>query len=66
VAAAATNTAPIELLVVRDDFYQTRKVDYHGGEKYPVLERDASKPDLIAEILKPLTPEPGTNSPTGK
>jgi predicted metalloprotease with PDZ domain len=66
VTTAATNRAPIELLAERDGFYQTCKVDYHGGEKYPVLERDATKPDLLAEILKPLTPAPGTNSPSGK
>ncbi len=66
VKTAATNSAPIELLVVRDDYYQTCKVDYHGGEKYPVLERDATKPDLLAEILKPLTPDPGTTAPAEK
>jgi predicted metalloprotease with PDZ domain len=66
VKTAATNSAPIELLVERDDYYQTCKLDYHGGEKYPVLERDATKPDLLDEILQPLTPAPGTNSPSEK
>jgi hypothetical protein len=66
VKIAATNSAPIELLVERDDYYQTCKLDYHGGEKYPVLERDATKPDLLDEILQPLTPAPGTNSPAEK
>jgi len=66
VKTAATNRAPIKLLVEQDDYYQTCTVDYHGGEKYPVLERDATKPDLLAEILRPLTPEPDTNSPAGK
>jgi predicted metalloprotease with PDZ domain len=66
VKIAATNSAPIKLLVMRDDYYQTCKADYHGGEKYPVLERDATKPDLLDEILKPLTSGPGTNSPAGK
>ena len=66
VKTAATNSSPIELLTVENDFYQTRKLDYHGGEKYPVLERDATKPDLLAEIIKPLTPEPATNSPAKK
>jgi predicted metalloprotease with PDZ domain len=65
VKTAATNSAPIELLVEQDDYYQTSKVDYHGGEKYPVLERDATKPDLLDEILKPLTPEPPADA-TGK
>jgi predicted metalloprotease with PDZ domain len=56
VKTAATNSAPIELLVENGDFYQTCKLDYHGGEKYPVLERDAAKTDLLEEIIKPLTP----------
>jgi hypothetical protein len=28
-------------------------VDYHDGEKYPRLERDNGKPDLLTAILKP-------------
>ncbi|MCU1313333.1 MAG: hypothetical protein JWM54_1090, partial [Acidobacteriaceae bacterium] len=31
-------------------------VDYHDGERYPALERDSSTPDLLSDILKPLTP----------
>ncbi len=57
VKTAATNSAPVALLTEDQDYYQTYTLDYHGGEKYPVLERDASKPDLLAEIIKPLTPE---------
>ena len=63
VKSAATGSAPVELLVENGDYYKTCALDYHGGEKYPVLERDPAKPDLLADILKPLTPEPGTNSP---
>ena len=33
------------------------ELEYYG-EKYPVLERDATKPDLLDDIIKPLTPEP--------
>jgi len=58
VKAAATNSAPIELLVKNTDYYKTCTVDYHGGEKYPVLERDATKPDLLELIVKPLTSAP--------
>ncbi len=32
----------------------TRKVDYHGGERYPHLERDSSKPDVLSKIVEPL------------
>jgi predicted metalloprotease with PDZ domain len=49
---AKTNTAPIELLVENGDFFQTCAVDYHDGEKYPHLERDPSKPDLLEAILQ--------------
>jgi hypothetical protein len=36
------------------DFFKTYALDYHGGEKYPHLVRDASKPDILSEIIKPL------------
>ena len=52
VAAAKTNTAPLEFLVENGSFQQTYQVDYHGGERYPHLERDATKPDLLGEIIK--------------
>jgi len=31
---------------------QTYKLDYQGGEKYPHLVRDETKPDLLSEIYK--------------
>lgn len=55
IQGAQTNSAPIQLLVENDEFFKTAKVDYHGGEKYPVLERDPAKTDLISQILKPIT-----------
>jgi len=58
VKAAATNAAPVELLVENEDYFKTCPVNYHEGEKYPRLERDTAKPDLLSQILKPLTPEP--------
>jgi len=60
VKAAATDPAPVELLIENADYFKTCKLDYHEGEKYAQLERDPSKPDLLSKILKPLTPEPGT------
>lgn len=65
VKSAVTNRAPIELLIENDDYFKTCRLDYHGGEKYPVLERAANRPDLLAEIIRPLTPEPATNSVAG-
>jgi predicted metalloprotease with PDZ domain len=55
-AIKASKSGPqgIELLVVNDDYYKTCVIDYHGGERYPHLVRDPSKPDYLNEILKPL------------
>jgi predicted metalloprotease with PDZ domain len=58
VKSAVTNRAPIELLVVNDDYYKTCVLNYHDGEKYPILERDPARADLLDDIIKPLTPEP--------
>lgn len=43
---------PIELLVENEDFFRTYKVDYHGGERYPHLQRINENPDLLSEIAK--------------
>jgi len=52
IASAKTGTAPIELVVENGSFNETYKLDYHGGERYPHLERDSSKPDLLGEVIK--------------
>ena len=52
VKATKKGNAPLDLLVENTDYYKTYKIDYHGGEKYPHLVRDDSKPDLLSEILK--------------
>jgi len=43
----------VELIVENTGYYKVVKVDYHGGERYPVLERVAGTPDRLEEILKP-------------
>ena len=53
IKAAQTNSQPIQLMVVIDDYYQTFKVDYAGGERFPHLVRDDSKPDYLDELIKP-------------
>ncbi len=50
--AAKTSTAPTELIVENTDYYRVVKLDYHGGEKYPHLVRDGTKPDLLTEIYR--------------
>lgn len=55
VQRSATLTTALELLVKTGEFYKTYQVDYHGGERYPHLERDETVPDLISVISAPLT-----------
>jgi len=43
---------PIELLIENEDFFRTYKIDYHGGERYPHLERISGKPDLLSDIAR--------------
>jgi predicted metalloprotease with PDZ domain len=52
IARAKSRTAPIELLVEQNEFYRTLKVDWHGGERWWTLERDAAKTDWLAKILE--------------
>jgi predicted metalloprotease with PDZ domain len=47
-----TSSTPLELLVENAEYFHTYKLDYHGGEQYPHLVRDASKPDELSEIIK--------------
>jgi predicted metalloprotease with PDZ domain len=46
-------STPLELLIENTDYYKTYTIDYHGGEKYPHLVRDESKPDVLSSIIKP-------------
>jgi predicted metalloprotease with PDZ domain len=43
---------PIEVLIQNADYFKTYKLDYHDGEKYPLLQRN-EKPDTLTEIIKP-------------
>ncbi|HLK48192.1 MAG TPA: hypothetical protein VKT49_08660, partial [Bryobacteraceae bacterium] len=45
VARTASEQKPLQLLVKTGEFYETHAVDYRGGERYPHLVRDSSKPD---------------------
>jgi hypothetical protein len=55
VGRTSSATGPLELLLKDGEYYNTIKVDYHGGHKYPHLERDSSKPDLLTQIIAPKT-----------
>jgi hypothetical protein len=49
---AGNNKEPIELLAENNDYFQTYRVEYHGGEKYPHLEATSGKTDVLAEISR--------------
>jgi predicted metalloprotease with PDZ domain len=51
---ARGGTEPIVLLVETSEIFGTVSVDYHGGERFPHLERDAAKPDVLSQIGAPL------------
>jgi predicted metalloprotease with PDZ domain len=51
--AAKNGSAPITFRVDNGSFQDDYKVSYRGGERYPHLERDATKPDVLSEIIKP-------------
>jgi predicted metalloprotease with PDZ domain len=46
-----TDKAPLQLAATNNSEHATYALDYHGGERYPVLERDASKPDVLTAII---------------
>ena len=60
VQAATKTSDPVELLVKDGEYYKTYRVDYHEGEKYPHLERDAAKPDLISTVIQARVPVPAS------
>jgi predicted metalloprotease with PDZ domain len=53
-----SETKPIELLIEKGDHFHTYQLDYRKGERYPVLARDDTVPDLLSAIIKPLASSP--------
>jgi len=54
ITAAKGGATPIELLVRDGTRYRTVRIDYHGGLRYPHLERIVGAPDRLDDILAPL------------
>jgi predicted metalloprotease with PDZ domain len=48
-----TTTGAMTIEFQNDDVVKTVSIDYHGGTREPHLERDSSKPDMLAQILAP-------------
>jgi len=61
---AKGKSEPISLIVQTDNFVSTANIDYHDGERYPVLERIEGTPAYLDEITKPLVPQSAQPKPT--
>jgi len=53
--AAQGSDQPIQLLVENAQFFKTYPVAYHDGDKNPHLVRSEDKPDILGDIVAPLT-----------
>ena len=51
VTGSKTTTKPVELLVKSGDTFRTLAITYHGGLRYPHLERIAGTPDRLGDLL---------------
>ena len=50
---------PIQLMVQMDNLISTADIDYHDGERFPVLQRVEGTPDYLDDITRPLaSPQP--------
>ncbi|MGA1982339.1 MAG: M61 family peptidase [Acidobacteriaceae bacterium] len=55
---AKGKTEPIHLIVQTNSFVSLVDLDYHDGERYPILVRLDGTPDYLDEITKALTTAP--------
>ncbi|WP_263356015.1 M61 family metallopeptidase [Acidicapsa ligni] len=55
IKAAKGTSAPIQLIVQADTFVSSFNIDYHDGERYPVLERIDGTPTYLDDITAPRT-----------
>jgi hypothetical protein len=53
VKSHSVDPSPIQMLASNGEVFKTFSVNYHNGERYPSLERDSSKPDILSLIIKP-------------
>jgi predicted metalloprotease with PDZ domain len=52
--AESVSRRNIEFLLIQGERFRTVTIEYAGGPRYPELVRDPSRPDRLAEILKPI------------
>jgi predicted metalloprotease with PDZ domain len=53
-----TAATPLEMRVQDGEQAKTYRLDYQDGERYPHLERDPARPDVLEQIMKPLARSP--------
>ena len=64
---AKGKSEPIRLIVQLDNFVSSADIDYHDGERYPVLQRVEGTPAYLDDITKPLvTPQPAQPKSTAE
>jgi len=49
--AASAGGAPLDMEIKSNGHEKKISIDYHGGEKYPHLVRNATNPDVLGEII---------------
>jgi predicted metalloprotease with PDZ domain len=52
--AKTASGGSVELLVKSGEYFETHRIEYHDGERYPHLERDPAAPDLLSAIVAPM------------
>jgi predicted metalloprotease with PDZ domain len=55
IRTARGSAEPIHLILQADSYVSMADIDYHDGERFPVLERVEGAPDYLDDITKPLT-----------
>jgi predicted metalloprotease with PDZ domain len=53
--ATGMDGQPIQLIVANTGYFKTITLNYHGGERYPQLERVSDTPARLDDILTPMT-----------
>ncbi|MGH9622026.1 MAG: PDZ domain-containing protein, partial [Bryobacteraceae bacterium] len=62
IADTAKNRKSVNFIVKNAGYFRVLSMAYQGGEKYPHLVREANKPDLLDNILKPLAKHPAAKT----
>ena len=55
ISAAQKTRQPIALLVEKGDYYDTLKVEYYDGPRYPHLIRIEGRADFLTATIAPRT-----------